>query len=259
MHEVERVETPEHVDLYLPLAGIGSRFAAGVIDYSIMVGVALVLAVVAFASRVTSPTKVLQELQHDLWLSAVLGVVVFALQWGYFGLFEYFWQGQTPGKRWVRIRVVREGGGALGLVDVAIRNLLRVVDALAAYLVGGASMFVSSKVQRLGDLAAGTVVINEQPVDYRATSDKRGPQQPWEVPVTAQALRSTGLSPSEYRALMSYWMRRDQLTLEARQRILPRLLEPIARRDGHVLPSQDIHALELRLQSLLTEHGQERP
>jgi len=163
--------------------------------------------------------------------------------WGYFVFFELYTNGQSRGKKLLKIRVVKEGGGAITFTDVLIRNLLRGVDAIGIYFVAGACMFISRKVQRLGDLAAGTVIVSETTTDYAATSASAG-RPAWDLPVTPEALQATGLTPQEYSALMSYWQRRGELTVEARRRVLPKLLRPIMRRVGVMLPGGTFENLE---------------
>ena len=83
--------------------------------------------------------------------------------WGYFVFFEVIWHGQTPGKRWVGLRVIKEGGYPLGFVDSVIRNVVRLADFLPAYyMLGAIVMFIDPRSRRLGDLAAGTLVVRER-------------------------------------------------------------------------------------------------
>src|SRR5262249_33255826 len=97
------------------------------------------------------------------WLLAVFGLVAFAFLWGYYIFFEMAWNGQSPGKRWVGLRVMRLDGTPLTLSESIIRNLVRLVDFLPAYYgVGVVAMFISSQSRRLGDLAAGTVVVHDR-------------------------------------------------------------------------------------------------
>lgn len=251
LQDFDRIETPENVELELPLAGIGSRFIAGLIDTLILGGTLLVLGVALLLFGGLSFDGIAENVSVDGWIVAVASVVLFVVYWGYFWGFEATMNGQTPGKRIMRVRVVKEGGAAIGFVDCAVRNLLRVVDGLGAYSVAGAFMFVSKRGQRLGDLAAGTLVVSEQSTDYSAQTDKRVVQL-WEVEASANALRVTGLSPEEFRALTSYWLRRDQLSLEARNRVLPRLLEPVLQRAGRSASGMAILALEAEVEHLIT-------
>jgi len=193
------------------------------------------------------------------WALAVVIVAFFLVYWGYFVACEMLTNGQSPGKKHMRIRVVKEGGGPIRFVDIAIRNLLRAVDGIGGYVVAGFCMFLTRKGQRLGDLAAGTVVVSEQVSDYSAKADKPAHVQ-WEREASPAALRATGLSPEEYRLLHNYWSRRDQLTLDARMRVLPRLLEPLLARVGAHAGGYSLEALEGYVYALMRKaEGAEGP
>jgi uncharacterized RDD family membrane protein YckC len=249
MLDFDVIETPENVTLRQPLAGIGSRFIAGVVDNVLIAVVCtalFVLMALAFAGGLFQSAG-----RGEWWALAILILMLFVVYWGYFVFFELWTNGQSPGKKRMSIRVVMEGGGAITFTNVAVRNLLRVVDGMAFYAVAGVCMFFSGKVQRLGDIAAGTVVVSEQVADYSAKADVRSSRQ-WEREASAEALRSTGLLPQEFRALANYWARREELTIEARARVLPQLVQPISRRLGHELPDQSHSTLETYVHSLLT-------
>ncbi|MBN1343173.1 MAG: RDD family protein [Phycisphaerae bacterium] len=243
MDDFDLIETPENVELQRKLAGIGSRFSAGVTDTLLMVLIGLVLFILTVLVIGADPLNIFGNAMDGGWDLVILLVVGFLLYWGYFVFFEMVMNGQSPGKRSTKIRVVKDGGGPITFTDVAIRNLLRVVDGLAFYGVAGVCMFVTKKVQRLGDLAAGTTVISEETHDYRANTDKRGKVQ-WEREVDAERLRASGLTPSEYRVLSNYWARREQLSLDARRQLLPRLVGPILQRLGRPRPNDSLEALE---------------
>jgi len=251
--EFDIIETPENVDLQRRLAGIGSRFVAGLLDTLLMVGLVLLLVLAAglygfglfvfgrdLAGRV------------DKWVLAGLFVLVFLVYWGYFVLFETWMNGQTPGKRYMRIRVVQQEGGGISFQAVAIRNLLRAVDFLGFYAVAGLAMFLTRRVQRLGDLAAGTVVISEEIPDYAAEADRKAKVLD-EAPGVSTAPGTTVLTPQEYRLLHNYWLRRDQLTLEARGQLLPKLLGPVLERLGTPPTQHTLAWLEWRLEDLLRQ------
>jgi hypothetical protein len=98
-----------------------------------------------------------------MWTIALLIFLIFAVYWGYFTYLETVWNGQTPGKRLVKIRVIKADGRSINFFDAAVRNLIRIIDYLpSAYLVGMISMFIDSKNRRLGDFAAGTIVVHER-------------------------------------------------------------------------------------------------
>ena len=253
MLEIDVIETPEHVLLERRLAGIGSRFLAGLLDTLILTGIALLLYLIAVMTGMLVFYGT-GGLAGDLftWTMALLIVLFFLIYWGYFAFFEMGTNGQSPGKKWQRIRVVKDGGGAITFTDIAIRNLLRAVDGLVFYGVAGVCMFISRKAQRLGDLAAGTVVISEKTSDYSAGSGEHLPAE-WEQEATAEALRATGLSPEEYRILMNYWVRRNQLTLEARYRLLQTVVRPILSRGQQHPPNESAEELERLLANLIYE------
>lgn len=250
MDVFDLIETPEHVELEQRLAGIGSRFLAGLVDGLILVGIWIILFLLVGLGLAASPLA-----EMDVWVVAFVIIVFFVVFWGYHVFFEYTTNGQSPGKKAVKIRVVKEGGTPITLSDIAIRNLLRLVDGFPVpviCVIGGVSMFVTKKCQRLGDLAAGTVVVSEQVSDYSARTDKRVKAE-WEAEAGAAALRATGLTPEEYRLLNNYWMRRGQLTLEARRELLPRLLGPILVRTGQRLADGRLETLEAYVELVMRQ------
>ncbi len=251
--EFDIIETPENVDLQRRLAGIGSRFLAGLLDALLMVAaiIVLVLASLLFGFGLFTFGRELAG-RADKWVLAWLFLLVFLVYWGYFVLFETWMNGQTPGKKYMRIRVVQQEGGGVSFPAVVIRNLLRAVDIVGLYAVAGITMFLTKKVQRLGDLAAGTVVISEEVPDYAALADKKAKVLD-EAPVEPVALGATPLKPQEYRLLHNYWLRRDQLTLEARAQLLPKLLGPILERLGTPLTEYTLVSLERRVDELMRQ------
>lgn len=102
------------------------------------------------------------------WVVAIIIFINFVWFTGYFALFEAFWHGQTPGKRLMKLRVIKDSGRQITLFESLARNLLRFVDALpSAYAIGVITMLCNRKNKRLGDLAAGTLVVHELPTDDR--------------------------------------------------------------------------------------------
>lgn len=156
------VETPELVVLSYTIAGIGSRAVAALIDYLICILSILVL-VIGVAALQTSNIFIGVERITSAWASAVIGLLFFATLWLYYVLFEALNDGQTPGKRIMRLRVVQDGGLAVTFEASAIRNLVRIVDLQPVFLyaVGIISLVISSRGKRLGDMAAGTLVVKE--------------------------------------------------------------------------------------------------
>jgi uncharacterized RDD family membrane protein YckC len=166
------IETPERVQLEFALASIGNRFLAVTIDHFIqflsmfvIVWIMLSLAGYSGSDVVDASDKVFNEMPK--WVTAILIIALFLTFAGYFILFEWLWNGQTPGKRLLKLRVIREDGRPLTLWEAIARNLLRIGDAvpgfiIPVYSVGLIVIFLSSRDQRLGDIFAGTVVIRER-------------------------------------------------------------------------------------------------
>jgi len=147
----------------LPVAGIGYRSLAWLIDVTLILSFWVI---VYFLYALTGPDvlKLVGDLSTFARVAAVLGFFFF--QWVYWTACEVLFRGQTPGKRFLKIRIVRADGSPVGVFESAVRNLLRVVDFLPfAYGVGAIVMLIDPKHRRLGDLAAGTVALREEQID----------------------------------------------------------------------------------------------
>lgn len=167
------IETPERVPLAFALASIGNRFLAAAIDHFIQFLTIFVVlwAVLSFAGALDNlkdsggAATVLSEMPK--WTLAVLTIVLFLLFAGYFIVFEWLWNGQTPGKRLMKLRVIREDGRPITLWEALARNFLRIFDTfpgfvIPIYSVGLIAVFASRRDQRIGDIFAGTVVVRER-------------------------------------------------------------------------------------------------
>ena len=166
------IETPERVPLAFALASIGNRFLAVAIDhfiqyFTIFVVAWLVVSLSGFNvyNADTKASELFQEMPK--WTLAILIVVIFLIFAGYFIVFEWLWNGQTPGKRLLKLRVIREDGRPVTFWEALARNLLRVFDAvpgfvIPVYSIGLITIFMSARDQRIGDIFAGTVVVRER-------------------------------------------------------------------------------------------------
>jgi uncharacterized RDD family membrane protein YckC len=158
------VETPESVSVRYRLAGLGSRGAAALIDTGLLILLLIAEALVATAASFT----VLRLGGEDFiwlipWIVGAMILVAFASLWGYFVIGEVSAGGRTPGKRIMGIRVVRDDGSRVGVLDSVIRNVVRIIDLLpGTYAIGIVSVLLSRDSKRLGDMAAGTVVIEDR-------------------------------------------------------------------------------------------------
>ena len=150
------IATPEGVEMELVLAGLGSRMVATIVDTLIIGTTLLALWVVGLFGAAGG---------EDIAgvMVALMSVASFLVLFGYGIAFETLTSGRTPGKRVAGLRVVRAGGEPPGFLACAVRNLMRLVDILPGfYAVGAVAIFVSPRNQRLGDLAAGTLVVRER-------------------------------------------------------------------------------------------------
>ena len=165
------IETPERVPLAFALASIGNRFLAVLIDHFIQY---MAILIVAWSFISWSGIGDMNSVERDTllaqmskWTIALMIVILFLIFAGYFALFEWLWNGQTPGKRLMKLRVIREDGRPITLWEAVSRNLLRIFDTLPGFLfpvysVGLLSIFLNNRDQRIGDLFSGTVVIRER-------------------------------------------------------------------------------------------------
>ena len=227
------IETPERVPLHFALASIGNRFIACAIDHAIQIVTLLALIIlfsiiVSFAhlgDRISSAPK---------WVIALLIILMFLLMSGYFAFFEWLWQGQTPGKRWMKLRVIREDGRPISFFEATVRNLLRDFDImpLPFYSIGLISVFITNRDQRVGDLVAGTVVVREREAEAPAFAEV------FASPVSDPALRRsfkpvdfTGdvnmLTEQEISVVESFLRRRWELKDYPRQWMAWRVAMPI--------------------------------
>ena len=226
------VPTPERVAFDYPVAGPGSRFLAQLIDGLILFGLLLILSIVA---------GTLARASGQLALLFAI-VSIFLLVWGYFLVSEAVWSGQTVGKRALRLRVVGDHGEPITLTQAIVRNLVRIVDFLPLfYGVGLIALFANGRGKRLGDLAAGTLVVRErQRISlYDLTA---APPVPAPGPASSPAAPAAGaqagspapllarpLEPPLRRLVAAYAGRRAQLPLE-RRRAVAQNAEPALRR-----------------------------
>ena len=241
------IDTPELVEIEMPLAGIGSRFIALLVDYLIWGAAAVVL--VIFIAIFGSSIDAFSTLSAK-WTAAIILFLIFLVHWGYFTLFEAFWNGRTPGKRVARIRVIQRSGRAIGLIESMTRNLIRYVDQFPLiYAVGVIAIFSTRQHQRLGDLAAGTLVVrdtvSQEPAwgdtgarTFTAQSFSSGnpapePHHAYSLPVTGIAK----LSPADLVVLEGFFARRLDMSLPTRHALAERISQAIQAKSGLEQPA----------------------
>ena len=222
------VVTPENIPLVLELAGIGTRFGALLIDILIQAITTLVIGfVVAILAAATSIAKIGGE---GLWTA--LGIIaVFLIWFGYFILFEALWNGQTPGKRVMGLRVVRDGGYPVNFFAVATRNLVRIADFLpVSYAAGGLCVFFNPEYKRLGDLVAGTYVVKEptvHPILAFQSLAPAGTAAPASRLPESVVNPYDALTPDELTLLRRFALRRWEMTSDDSERLAYRLVVPL--------------------------------
>jgi uncharacterized RDD family membrane protein YckC len=227
------IETPERVPLHFALASIGNRFLACALDHAIQV-FTLVIVVIGFTLIANYSSLGEQLSSAPKWVKAILIIVVFLISSGYFAFFEWVWNGQTPGKRILKLRVIREDGRPVTFWEAAVRNLVRSVDMmpLPFYSIGLIAVFVSSSDQRVGDMVAGTVVVREREAEAPAFANV------FASPVSDPALRRsfkpvdfvaelTPLTESEIEVVETFLRRRWDLADMARQWMAWRVSLPL--------------------------------
>lgn len=239
------IDTPEQVALEMPLAGLGSRFLALFCD-TLIQGIVYFVVIMAMAFIVP------RSLEWDTaskWLIAVVIIFFFILYWGYFTIFETVWKGQTPGKRIVGIRVIKETGRAITPFEAAARNLVRAVDQIPGfYGVAVVCAFFDKRNRRLGDFVAGTVVVHDrhesesQPF-YNMKSD------------AAPAVETGELSVRELEIIEAFLARRLDMTPDLRNATARKLADKIGEKISvprEARPANDedfLEAVALRIRS----------
>jgi uncharacterized RDD family membrane protein YckC len=215
------VLTPERVNLQYDIAGIGSRGAAAMVDTLIQAVALFVLLLAGSAAIGVGATFGSLERSAGEALLALFVVAVFVITNGYYMLFEILWSGQTPGKRLVGVRVLRENGYSIRPIDAVIRNLVRIVDWLPlVYGVGVLTMLLNQRSRRLGDFASGTIVVREA---------SRGASR---IVISPRLAESPGvaLSSSDASLVRDFLIRRGSMNVAARGDIARRLAEALAAR-----------------------------
>jgi uncharacterized RDD family membrane protein YckC len=229
------VETPEHVRFHFHAAGPTRRAWAYLLDLLVRAGILLIFEIVL----------VMATGQHLTFGKAIMSggtlLALFLIEWVYFVAFEAGWNGTTPGKRALKLRVVKVGGYPLSFMDAVLRNLLRTADFLpVGYLLGLISMSWDGRFARLGDRAAGTMVVIEDPV-------RVAPSITLEPPATAveiAAFPHRVALPLPEREAVELLLRRRDLS-PARRSELAEMLAPIVERRLGVKSGDPVRFLAL--------------
>lgn len=256
------VETPELVVLSYTVAGVGSRATAAFIDYAICIAT-FIAVIIAFLQLQAKVGVASSRDASGAWVAAVLGVVQFTILWLYYVLFEALADGQTPGKRLMKLRVVKDGGLSVTFEASAIRNIVRAIDLQPVFLyaVGLVTIMANARGKRLGDMAAGTIVVKEDLVSQPVAPRKTG-----RIDTRADALRpvplSASLTDAEFQLLDRFVNRRMEFDPERRTQLAAGLAHRFSARltqDPAQLPIAQLvrlhdHELAARAQGAAARH-----
>ncbi len=261
--EVLIIETPERVPLHFALASIGNRFLACAIDHTIQV---LALGLIVIVSVTLMNFSFIEQVitSAPKWVLAVMLILLFLVFAGYFTFFEWIWSGQTPGKRWLKLRVIREDGRPITFWEASVRNLLRALDMfpVGSYSIGLIAVFCSTRDQRIGDMVGGTVVVREREAEAPEFA------KVFATPVSDPAMRRSfkpvnftaslnSLTDAEIQVVETFLRRRWDLSDMPRQWMAWRVTLPILYK---LRPTYDLATFTYEgfLEELLHRYLQER-
>jgi uncharacterized RDD family membrane protein YckC len=214
------LEIPENVRLAFRLAGPGTRLGAYLLDLGVRIAALFMI--------VNVVSVVLVPFSSTGLPVGVYFVVAFLLEWGYGAFFETYWNGQTPGKRAFRLRVIKTEGYAIGFYEAMIRNLLRAADFAPLFYAAGFFTAVSNRrLQRIGDLVAGTMVVRERRPELEADLEGLSEFEPYPPEAFRHRYRPT---EKTLEVIESLFRRRYDLAPARLDEIALVLAEPLGKR-----------------------------
>ena len=253
------IETPERVELHYILANVGNRFLAAALDHLIQAALILLILLLGYLAGGAGRLGVLPS--DGNWAAAVVVLALFSIYWGYFVVFETLWNGQTPGKRIMRLRVVREDGRPVRFYEVFVRNVLRValdMQPALSYAIGVVSIIFSARSKRIGDFVAGTVVVKERATEAPALDDiiklsefdERRTRSALVAPFNAD---TRTLTDREMRAVETFLKRRYELPEPNRSAVASRIAQSLSAKLGvatdHLPPETILEEIECQHQA----------
>jgi uncharacterized RDD family membrane protein YckC len=237
------IETPEQTPLEFAIAGVGSRFLAMTIDTLIQVVVGIVIGV---GGGLLLSALNLGNGLSSLWIVALMILFFLVLFYGYFAIFEAIWNGQTPGKRRMGIRVIKDSGRPITPAESVARNLLRLVDQLPTfYAVGVVSIALSKQNKRLGDFVAGTIVVRENSLQES--------RPVWQTPAAVASVTygAERLTAEEFALVEAFLNRRSELDADVRYRMASQIAARIAPK--LTIPAGELPSAEKLLEAIASE------
>lgn len=204
-----KINTPENTQLEFELAGIGNRFLAFLIDNLIIFLFIFIIYLIMGIIYLIFSDTILESI-GEFFLALILFGVFFLTFNGFFILFEFFWNGQTPGKRLLNIRVIRENGQPVGFIEVFIRNIFRIVD----YMVGPYFVLFSKKEKRIGDYLTRTIIVKEKELSAPLADFDEATEIKETIPNISR------LTPQDFSMLGSFFHRYEDFDTEAKETLL---------------------------------------
>jgi len=226
------IHTPEHIEFAFDIAGLGSRAVAYLIDLLIRI---FATTLIIFALEQLAHIERFFDGTRIAPYGGIIMILLYVFMlWVYYPLFEWLWEGQTPGKRLTRLRVIRDDGTPIGALEAVLRNALRVVDFLpGVYTVGGLTMLLNRRSKRLGDYVAGTIVVKEVPLSIERYLDASSSTADAIAAAIVRGARSPHppiLAAEEYELVTRFLDRRKELEPDLRRRIAQSVAEPLRRK-----------------------------
>ncbi|GIO06350.1 hypothetical protein J31TS6_23780 [Brevibacillus reuszeri] len=228
------VVTPEHVMLRFQTAGVGSRAAALLIDTVLLL--LINLTVFILFSIVFFGKNDLFFLETENYAIAIAIFFVFVLNFGYYLFLEAFWGGQTVGKRWLGIRVIRDNGQPITFLSSAIRNLFRIVDMLpTGYFLGAIVSFFHPRDKRIGDLVAGTLVVMESgqtPSFIQKRRMKKLQEHVSMAPLSLSEVQKQAITREDWQLLSTFISRLSSLSKDKKQELGQQIAATLSKKLG---------------------------
>jgi uncharacterized RDD family membrane protein YckC len=230
MSRAIEILTPEHVGIRYELAGFGSRGVAAALDWMyqalFLAGLYGILRIF-IATGIIPPYDTIALRQGSAFLGGSIALAFTVCMLSYYIAFETLWNGETPGKRKLGLRVIRDGGYPVDFRSVLIRNTVRLLDAMpGSYSIGLVAVMATPHYQRLGDLAAGTLVVRHREEDEEQTVGF-GEAERFRLLDANVLTQMARLTRDEYTMVQQFLTRRGHLPVGLRAEFAHRLAEPL--------------------------------
>lgn len=262
MSDAIQFETPENIELSFTIAGLGTRFVAWFVDNLLMFLLLFVLFVLlisggAITDSILTPFDGIADSdgpEVTMWL-----IGLFIMFWGlgsfvYYGLFELFMRGQTPGKRMSQIRVVKSDGFSLDAVSILVRNIFRVLDHIPVLWI---VPLASASGLRFGDMVAGTIVVQDEVTDLGTVREKFASRPASEAQFRFAPSALKLLRPSDVKAVEQLLERWNDLPVNRGTELRDQIVSGLVKRMELEMPAdperlrflEDLLAAEYRHQN----------